>query len=81
MLDANYFLIFLGWCSVINISILCFTTFMIFSLKAPISKIHSKMFGVKQENLLPLYFNYLGNYKICIIVFNLVPYIALRVMS
>jgi len=72
---------FLGWCTVINIAALTFSSLLIMLLKVPVSKIHSKLFGLNIEDLPLTYFQYLGNFKIAIIVFNLVPYVALKVMS
>lgn len=71
---------FLGWCSVINISIFVFTVIILMTLREPISKIHSKLFGLNPVNLPLTYFQYLGNYKIAIFMFNLAPYIALKIM-
>ncbi len=72
---------FLGWCTVINIAVLTFSSLLIITFKNPVSKIHSKLFGLNEESLPLIYFQYMGNFKIAIIVFNLVPYIALKVMS
>ena len=71
---------FLGWCSIINIGLLFFSTIMLIIMRGWIVSIHAKMTGVSEAELPRLYFEYLGNYKILIIIFNLVPYIALRVM-
>jgi hypothetical protein len=72
---------FLGWCSVINIGILLFSTVLIILIRTSISNIHSKMFGLGREDVLRAYFQYLGHYKIVIIVLNIVPYIALVIMT
>ncbi|MBU2894574.1 hypothetical protein KO495_14785 [Colwellia sp. D2M02] len=72
---------FLGWCSVINIGILLFTTLAMTLFKSCISEIHSQLTGVEKVKLLPLYFHYMGQYKIFILVFNLVPYCALKLMT
>ena len=80
MNNVDFITLFLGWCSVINIGILLFSTVMIFLLKNPISKIHAGIFGLQQEQVTNYYFQYLGNYKIAVIVLNIVPYIALKMM-
>ena len=80
MITIDSLTVFLGWCSVINIGILLFTTFILIMLRQPVSKLHSKLFGVNQKKLLATYFQYLGNYKIAIFMLNLVPYIALKLM-
>jgi len=72
---------FFGWCSVINIGVLVFTTLVLLVMKGPITAIHSTMFGVDPANMPTTYFQYLGNYKIAIFVLNVVPYFALRMMS
>jgi hypothetical protein len=55
---------FLGWCSVINIGILLFSTVLIILIRTSISNIHSKMFGLGREDVLRAYFQYLGHYKL-----------------
>ena len=72
---------FLGWCSAINIGLLCVTALILVPLRGPISKLHAGMYGLNETDLSRAYFQYLAQYKIAIIVFNLVPYIALRVMA
>ena len=71
----------LGWCSVINIGVLIFSALAVVALKDAIVKIHSSMFGVDPTNLPSTYFQYLGNYKIAIIVLNLAPWISLKLMA
>ena len=72
---------FLGWCSVINIGVLVLSTLTLIIMRKPVTGIHSKLFGLNPAELPATYFQYLGNYKIAIFIFNLVPYIALKVMS
>ena len=72
---------FLGWCSVINIGLLIFSSILVVSLRGPISRIHAKMFNLDESDLSRGYFQYLAQYKIVIIVFNIAPYFALRIMN
>ena len=72
---------FLGWCSVINIAILVFSTLMMIVMRDFSVKIHSRLFHVDVEALPSLYLQYLGNYKIAVIILNIVPYIVLRIMA
>ena len=72
---------FLGWCSVINIGMLFLSTIMLISMRGWIIKIHANMTGVSEAELPVIYLQFLGNYKMLIIILNLVPYIALRVMT
>lgn len=79
--SVDTLVIFLGWCSVINVGVLLFSTLMLVVMKGTIIAVHSKMFGVDPQNLPTTYFNYLANYKVAIFIFNLAPYCALRLMS
>ena len=72
---------FLGWCAVINIGLLLLSTIMLMVMRGWLVMIHAKMTGVSEADLPRLYLEYLGNYKILIIVFNLVPYVALKIMA
>jgi hypothetical protein len=72
---------FLGWCTVINIGILLVATTFLVLARAPISKIHIKLFELSQADLSLSYFQFLGQYKLAIYVLNLAPYIALRIMT
>ena len=74
------FTTFLGWCSVINIGILALSTVGITVMREPIMKIHASLLGLDQSMLPKLYFQYLGNFKIAVIMLNIVPYIALKIM-
>ena len=80
MLTLESLMVFFGWCSVINILVLVFSTVSLLIFKGPISAIHSRMFGVDPKNIATLYFQYLANYKIAIFMLNIVPYLALRIM-
>jgi hypothetical protein len=80
MEDINNLTLFMGWCSIINIGLLLFSSVGLIVLRGRVLNIHSKITGISQAELLPMYFRLLGNYKIAIIIFNLVPYIVLKIM-
>ena len=71
----------LGWCSVINIGLLMFSSIMLIAFRGIVLRIHGKMFNLDEKYLSQAYFQYLGQYKIAIIVFNIVPYFALKIMG
>jgi hypothetical protein len=72
---------FIGWCTVINIGILLIATIFLVLTRAPILKMHAKLFELSQADLSLSYFQFLGQYKLAIYVLNLAPYIALRIMT
>ncbi|QBG36447.1 DUF6868 family protein [Litorilituus sediminis] len=81
MNNLNEMTLFFGWCSLINIGILMLTTISLTLFRTSISKIHAKLMQVEEKTLPSLYFNYLANYKVLILVFNLVPYLVLKMMA
>ncbi|WP_169568304.1 DUF6868 family protein [Sneathiella limimaris] len=72
---------FLGWCSVLNIALLTLAALSIMVLRNPIMSLHHALFGIEKEALPDLYLKYLAAYKILILMTNLVPYIALKLMA
>jgi len=72
---------FFGWCSVINIGLLAFSTIMLIAMRDFSSRLHAKMFGLDESDALRAYFAYLANYKIAVIVLNIVPWLALVLMG
>jgi hypothetical protein len=80
-MELNILVTFLGWCSVINLVILSFSSVLLIGFGNNITRLQSRLIGIDENKLLPLYLNYLGNYKIMILIFNLVPYFALLILS
>ncbi len=72
---------FLGWCTVINIGLLTVAAVVLGLMRAPISQIHAKMFDLTESDLSRGYFQYLAQYKIAVLVLNLVPYVALKIIA
>lgn len=71
----------MAWCLAINIGVLIFSTLVIMLFSTEVKSLHSKLSHVPVDKLDELYFAYLGNFKLAILIFNLAPYIALRVMA
>ena len=72
---------FLGWVSVINIVVLLISGILVILMRGPISKVHSKVFGLDQKDLGRAYFQYLSQYKIAMMVLSIAPYLALKIMA
>ncbi len=72
---------FLGWCTVINFGLMAFGLVKLLLIRDWASGVHTKMFGLDEASVRGAYFQYFVNYKIAVLVFNLGPYIALRIMS
>lgn len=72
---------FLGWCTTINFGLLFIGIVQITLIADWASELHSQMFGIDPQFARQTYFLYLAFYKLAIIIFNLMPYLALRIMS
>jgi len=46
-----------------------------------VSRIHARMFDLEERDLSRSYIQYLGQYKVGIFIFSIVPYFALVLMS
>ena len=68
---------FLAWCSLLNMGLLLFSALMISWFGSWAKNIHGKMFGIPVEQLGPLYFNYLANFKLAVLIFNVIPFCVL----
>jgi hypothetical protein len=71
--------VILGWCTALNIGVLVFSSLALVIAGSSIKQIHGKMFGLSEDDLSRAYFQYLAQYKIAILMFNLIPYLALRI--
>ena len=71
----------LGWMSVINIAVLVLSAIALLVMQDFILKLHSKLFGLDEQDLQRAYFQYLAQYKIAIWVLNIAPYLALRIIG
>lgn len=80
MTGINELSVFFGWCTVINLSIYAFSALFIIVFKRFTMSLHSKVVGIDSAELPKLYFKFLSNYKVAILMFNLAPYISLKLM-
>lgn len=79
-MSAQDWLLWLGWCSLINIGLLIFW-FAIFSLAHDwIYRLHGRWFSLSVERFDAIHYGGMALYKMAIILFNLVPYLALRIV-
>jgi hypothetical protein len=81
MISVNELTTFFGWCTVINLGFYLFSALFIIVFKRFTINLHSKIVGVEASELPNMYFKFMGNYKIGILLLNLTPYIALKLMS
>ncbi|MCB1532010.1 MAG: hypothetical protein KDJ35_03980 [Alphaproteobacteria bacterium] len=80
-MDIATFTVFLGWATLINLGIFILAVLVLTNKRDDLAKFHAKIFGLKKEELLKGYFTHLSRYQILILVFNLVPYLVLRLVE
>lgn len=79
---------FLGWCTLINFGFLILMTLAYCFQRNRIAKLHGLMFGFdvfrygesRARVGLELY-RFIAYYKLAILIFNLVPYLALSIVA
>ena len=67
--------------AVLNLGVLLFSSLLLVFAGAPIKRLHASLFGLSEGDWSRAYFQYLAQYKIAILVFNLAPYLALRIVA
>ncbi len=72
---------FLLWSLLVNAGIYIISLVGVLSLRRFMYKIHAKLFGVSEETANKVVYFYLAFYKLLLIVFNLVPWIAIQIIK
>lgn len=72
---------FFMWNTVINLGLFIWTAVMCIWCRGFIYRVHGKMFGLSESTMNTILYSFLGAYKIVFIVFVLVPWIALTIIS
>ena len=80
-MDVETIRAFFMWCTIINMALLIISFLFCASIGNFIYRFHGKWFPMPRETFNVVLYSYLGIYKIFIIVFNLVPYVALLIVG
>lgn len=72
---------FLLWSTVINYGILLYWFLMFWLARDWIRGLHGRWFRLSDEHFDAIHYAAMGLYKVGIFLFNLVPYIALRIVT
>ncbi len=71
----------LAWCSVINIGLLLWWFLFFIQAHDWMYRLHSKWFKVSVEEFDGIHYRSMALFKASILLFNLVPYFALRIVG
>lgn len=80
-MDINMLCVFFMWCTIINYGLLILMSLILISAGEWIYRIHSKWFPMSKETFNVVIYSFLGVYKMGVIIFNLVPFVALLIMK
>ena len=71
----------LGWCSLINVALLLISYMFIVFAHDWMFRIHTRWFKLSSEKFDAIHYAGIGLFKMAIVIFNVVPYLALRIAS
>jgi len=80
-MDIHTLSAFFKWCSIINGVLLILTVLMIMLSPNFVYSMQSHFFAISREAFDETIYELIGLYKILFLVFNLVPYVALRIIT
>ncbi len=72
---------FFMWCTIVNGALLIYSSVFVIFAPSFIYRLQRKCFSLSKEAFNIVIYSYLGLFKILFIVFSLVPYIALLIIS
>ena len=71
----------LGWCTLINYAVLLYWFAMVVLARDWMRRLHGRWFSLSDENFDAVHYALMGVYKLGIILLNLAPYLALRIVG
>ena len=71
----------LGWCSLINVALLLIWFLFIVFAHDWMFRIHTRWLKLSSEKFDAIHYAGIGLFKMTIVIFNVVPYLALRIAS
>jgi len=72
---------FFMWCTVINVALLALSFLILAFAGDFVYAMHSKWFPMQRETFNVVLYSFLGTYKILVIAFNAVPWVALMIVG
>lgn len=72
---------FFMWCSILNIVFLTISWLLFWLGRGWIYRIHTRWFKISDQQFDALWYGILAFYKLSIFLFNIVPFIALTIVS
>lgn len=80
-MDISTLRSFFMWCTILNAALLIVPSCICVFATDWIHRFHGRWFPMPKETFIVVFYGFLGFYKILILVFNLVPYLALLIIG
>ena len=80
-MDVQTLTQFFMWCTIINVGLLTLSAVICVCASDWVYGIHSKWFSVSREAFNMAFYGFIGIYKILVLVFNVIPYVALLIVG
>jgi hypothetical protein len=80
-MDIQTLTAFFMWCTILNVALLLLSSLMCICAGDWAYGIQSKWFSISRETFNVAIYSFLGLYKLLVIVFNVIPYVALLIIG
>lgn len=80
-MDIQTLTSFFMWCSIINIGILIFLALIYMLVPNLAYQLQSKFIPISRETFDIVFYSFMGFFKVIVLVFNVVPWIALLIIG
>ncbi len=80
-MDIQTLTTFFMWCTILNVALLLLSSLMCICAADWAYRMHSKLFSISKETVNVLIYSFIALYKLLVIVFILIPYIALLIVG
>ena len=71
----------LGWCTILNMAFLLFWVVFYAFGRSFIYRMHGRFFDIPEKSMNVIHYSGMAFYKLLIFIFNLIPYLALRIVG
>jgi len=80
-MDIQTLTTFFMWCTILNVALLVLSSLICVCAGDWAYRMHSKWFSISRETFNVAIYSFIGLYKVLVLVFNLIPYVALLIVG
>jgi len=80
-MDLQTLTSFFMWCTIINVGLLLFLALIYLVAPNLIYRLQSRWIPIKRETFDVVFYSFIGFFKVVVLVFNVVPWIALVIIQ